>query len=320
MTQKILPQSGHDGLPQAFPRSEPEEVPLHHVYGKTYVEIGQINTTAAIPIEEFLKNTEKTMEKAKYKRLQSLPFFGEAKLRPIALVGGGPSLKGKDIQNELKRFYAANVSVACGSSHDWMVENGILPNYCVVCDPDPISANYLKHHSNYTKYLIASSCDESVFELLKDEDVYIWHNWSDETGYLEKLEALDPNYTFAIAGGCTVGLRSLTIALMMGYSKVHFFGFDSCLGKDDARYSYLLSSDAELMGNIHTIRVGVGAPSDKVFRCEGYHLAQAAHFKQFYRDYSDYFTPVIHGEGLMKEVLELAHMEAQRIETESLGA
>ena len=285
---------------------------------KPYVQLGGISTTSATPIASFLDNTRKCIKKAKYKRIQDLPTFGCRQNQPIGLVGGGPSLKNPHILKELKQFYSANMTVACGSSHDWMVENGMPPNICVVADPDPVSANYLRRHSGYTKYFLASSSDQKVFDILKNESVYIWHNWSDEEDYIKNLSVIDPNYTFCIGGGCTVGLRALCIALFMGYSDIHFFGFDSCLGEDDVRYSYPLSTDGECMGHIYTIRMGMGTPHTKAYRCEGYHLAQAVHFKDFYETHNDKFTPVFHGDGLIKELVDIVHREAIKIEKEEL--
>lgn len=306
MTQEILSKRGHDGIPLACEsQSLLEGYPFLNL-----LAINEVNNSSAIPIEGFLENTKKTMAKAKYKRIQSFEHFNVAKKAPVVLVGGGPSLNDSILVNDLKRHYASHVTISCGSSHNWMCRNGMPPNICVICDPDPISANYLTLNSDFTTYFVASSCDESVFEVLKDRKVYIFHLWSSEPGYQDKLAEIDPHFKFAIGGGCTVGLRTISIALMMGFNKIHFFGFDSCLGKNDSRYSYPLSSDTERMGRIYTIRLGLGALSEKTFRCEAYHLAQASHFKSFYEDYNKYFTPVFHGDGLLKEIVDIAHKEA----------
>ena len=121
----------------------PETAPLY--------ELTKVNTVAATPstvaFENILKNLDKTSA-----RLDKLPEFKVLKGKsPIALVGGGPSLK--TTLDELREF---KVTIACGSSYDYLIDQGIIPTYCTVCDPDPITANYItKAHPN-TCFLVAS--------------------------------------------------------------------------------------------------------------------------------------------------------------------
>ena len=81
--------------------------------------------------------------------------------RAIALVGGGPSLL--ETLPELTKYYKI---IACGSVHDYLLDNNIIPDYCLICDPDPLMSKYLTKWHEDCIYLIASQCDKSVFELL----------------------------------------------------------------------------------------------------------------------------------------------------------
>lgn len=276
-----------------------------------FVPMQQVNTVAAISSEVTIEQMKKNIKKG-YERLHNLPEFKKIKCENIALVGGGPSLK--DNLEKLKEF--KNI-IVCGSAHDYLIEQGIIPTYATVCDPDAISANYLIKNHKDVKYLVSSGCDDKVFDLLKDKQIYMWHCYSDE--YLKRQAELEENFQ-AVGGGCTVGLRSISIALMLGYSDMHFFGFDSCLGvSDGSHHAYEFTDETqEQLGQIYQIRLGMNGTmnQDKVFNCAGYQLAQCAHFKDFYGRYNRMFTPTFHGEGLLAELMKIINKERDKLALE----
>jgi len=47
--------------------------------------------------------------------------------------------------------------------------------------------------------------------------------------------------------------------------------------------------------------MGADTPGDKVYTCQGYHLAQAANFKDLYALHHDKFTPTFHGGGMISD-------------------
>lgn len=214
---------------------------------------------------------------------------------PIYLIGGGPSLK--ETIKEIKALDRA-ITVACGSVHDYLIQNGVYPTYCVVCDPDPISALYLKENSNQTIYLIATQCDDAVFDALVDKPIFMWHCYNEE---FEKFVEIEVDFQ-AIGGGCTVGMRALSIAIMMGYHNIHFYGFDSCLGDDKSHHAYGFNSEEEELGKVFTVSLdplGVNK-----YYAAGYQLAQVQHFQSFYCHYIDFFTPTFHGTGLLPAMMD----------------
>lgn len=227
----------------------------------------------------------------------------------IALIGGGPSLK-KTIE-KAKEF---SVAIACGSSNDFVVNSGIVPTYTVVCDPDPVTIKYLTKLNKTTKYLIASCCDPSLFEHLKDYDVYLWHCHSEEqAAYLKTVET---PYE-AVCGGCTVGLRSQSIAILFGYRNLHYFGFDSCLSEEDHHaYEFATEEEKQQIGVVHEIKIGHERPNEKVYKALGYQMAQAAHYKEFYQEFNAYFNPTFHGEGLLPDLMRLVQNRSLDLEKE----
>lgn len=282
--------------------------------------LGGVTTQTATSSSESMDNVRVNVERA-------LPWFHnnnfmkeEDRLpgKRIALVGGGPSIK--DTVDELKDF---DVTIACGSAHDWLQANGPkIPTYCVVCDPDPVMANYLRAPDHGTQYLISSHCNATVFDALEWHDIRMWHCWpiglADQEAR-EFLEKKTPGW-IAFGGGCTVGLRSITLAMVMGFTELHFFGFDSCMGmSDDEHHAYPFTDvTKEFLGDIYNIRIGMGPayPKPREYRVAGYQLAQAEHYKQMLQAFGHLFKPVFHGPGLLTDMQAMIDIEANRLAEE----
>ena len=222
---------------------------------------------------------------------------------------------GSVIFNELRELAKTHPVIACGSAHDWCIDNGIIPSYATMVDPDPISINYISKPNPDTIYLIASQCHPCVFDKLSDYKVAMWHCYGE---YLKEfLDANEPGYV-GVGGGCTIGLRSISIAILLGYTNLHFFGFDSCLGSNDIGHAYALSTENEYKGligengKIHVVRLGLDGPGEKVYRCMGYQLAQMDHFIKLYDSFRQYFTPTFHGGGLLAHCVEIMNEKFKR--------
>jgi hypothetical protein len=263
-----------------------------------FIKLNDVQTQTATSSEEFVRNVKINAPK-KYKGIQALPTFGQVQgnNRPIALLGGGPSIK-KEV-DKIKDFVAAGFpTIACGSSHDYLLANGIVPTYCTICDPDPLSIHYLKRHDERVKYLLALSLHPDIFEHLKERDIYVWNCRSDVAA--EEIKDYIHDYV-EIMGGCTVGLRSISIAMCLGHNNIHFWGFDSCMGSGDEHHAYEFETKEEEVGTTYPVRFGSDRPEEggKYYVCSGYQLAQAWHFLDFVKHFGAAFTPTFHGEGML---------------------
>jgi hypothetical protein len=264
---------------------------------RTFSPINKVKTNSATPKEDSFVNIRKNILLA-HPRLHTIKGWGLPKGNDqINLVGGGPTIK-KTISELITQ---SGPIVACGSSYDWLVENGVIPDYCVICDPDPVCLNYITKAHHHTIFLIATQCDEVIFECLKHYTVYMWHCYNeDKEGFL----AIEKDFQ-AVGGGCTVGLRALSISIMMGYNNIHFFGFDSCLS-DEEHHAYSFSSENEYLGDIYTIKVGTDTELSgeaKEYKSAGYQMAQVQHFMDFYEHYIKFMIPTSHGESLFTDVV-----------------
>ncbi len=211
-------------------------------------------------------------------------FKGDA---PLSIVAGGPSL------NKTVHELAGTVMV-CGSAHDHLISLGVRPDYAVILDPDVITANYIKNPMKGCIYLVASQCDQAVFDALQGFDVYLWHCAGiglkqDE----DKIFREQPR----IGGGCTVTLRALSLGILLGYGNQHYFGFDSCvMGNDHHAYK------SEDVGTICDVTL---PGSNRVFFASGYMLAQAQQFQDAMRTQGHLFQPTVHGDGLIAEIMKV---------------
>lgn len=224
--------------------------------------------------------------------IESLPEF--RKFVPLALVGGGPSLN--RTHKALARY---RYVMACGSVHDHLVDLGVTPNWTLVIDPDPVMARYLTKPLRKCKYLIASYCDDSVFEALSGYDVFVWHPSGGGIDFAKLGAVACPE----IGGGCTVGTRALNVGLCFGFEHIHLYGFDTCISDRDTHHAYSFATDGEDIGPVETIQL---EPDGRKFLVPGYLLAQLYDFKTLIEQYKGPLELRVAGGGVIDELLKVA--------------
>lgn len=199
---------------------------------------------------------------------------------PIAVVGGGPSLT--PTLPALKAFPWK--IVAAGSSHDWLVRQGIVPWAATCLDPLPAMASYYTLPQRKTRYLIASTCDPSVFKALRGAKRFLWHPNVGVDLRFAKPKML-------VEGGCTVVLRSLNLLYGMGYRNFHFFGFDGCDDPETGRHH---AYDTPPDGEVQTYRLGC-----REYQVRGSLIIQFHEWDLMLAHHGDKFRATVHGGGLM---------------------
>jgi Uncharacterized protein conserved in bacteria len=141
----------------------------------------------------------------------------ELRSEPIALVNFGPSLV--DTWEEVRQF---KYIMSCSGSHKFLVDRGIIPTWHVDVDPRPHKITLMGQPQKETEYLIANTCHPLLFKHLEGYNVKLWHILdASEEGW----RTLPPD-EWAITGGCSVGVRLLTIARFLGFTDLHIFGMD----------------------------------------------------------------------------------------------
>src|SRR5215475_9497127 len=255
--------------------------------------IDGINATMAVPYDKVVANIRASEQRG----LQQIHDFADWREgMPVALVGGGPSLH--ETLPELKRYH--NI-MACGSVYDHLVGNGIIPRWCVLCDPDPVMANYVRRAHWDTTFLVASQCDPAVFKELDDRKVVVWNCGGD----VEDNTAIwGDQRTVVVGGGTTVGTRAIIIAMNFGFANIHLFGFDTCVS--DKTHAYPVAED---VGDIIPIRLS--GPEGREFRMARYHISQLFDFKKTLEVFGHRFRVTVHGDGVLAELMRLSKETAQ---------
>lgn len=290
----------------------------------SYFPLGVVNTEAATAIGDQYNNIVTNL-KGGYKRFHDLPGFQKVKPHEqhIVIACGGPSIKRKEVFNKFKEYSEKYPVICAGSPHDWLIQNGIYPEYTAVCDADPITALYLKEKNPNpnAKYLFASCCDPSLYEKVPSEQIYMWHCHSEEVAKRIYEGKLEKHYQ-AIGGGCTIGLRAMSLAIMLGYTQHDIFGMDSCLSENEHHAYEFQAPDKEDLGKLYKIKLGINpqyggnGPEDIEYLCAGYQVAQASQFKDFYVAHRAIFNPVFHGGGMLAHKMRLIKEQEQREMTE----
>lgn len=140
---------------------------------------------------------------------------------PIAVVCFGPSLA--DTWERAREF---PYIITCSGAHRFLVERGVIPTWHVEVDPRAHKVALIGPPQPSVEYLIASTCHPAVFDHLDGFNVKLWHVFDNAEDGLRTL----PPGEWALTGGCSVGLRTITIARFFGFTDQHIFGMDGSEG------------------------------------------------------------------------------------------
>jgi hypothetical protein len=178
---------------------------------------------------------------------------------PIAMVGGGPSLKESLGAIRVLQMRGGHIW-ALNGTHDYLLDNNIVPNAMAMLDSRPGNIAFVQRPHSDVTYYVAARCHPSVLDALECQDVVLWHSVIDQD---EDIKIIKDTDAVLIGGGSTVGLRSMYLAwVMLGYTEFHLFGYDSSYReetnhaykqgmnkKDDATKMSIFVNDREFITN-----------------------------------------------------------------------
>jgi hypothetical protein len=213
----------------------------------------------------------------------------------VCIVGGGPSLKRHiDIiklrQKAGQRIWALNGSAKLLNDH------GIEPDALWIVDARPENANFIINSDSYN-YYISSQCAPETFDEA-GPDAVIWH----DANCGEWL----PEGVTLIGGGTTVGMKAIAGAFVLGYRKIHLFGYDSSL-KDNEHHAYPQSmNDEDLI---------VDAWCDgRKFRAAPWMAQQAKDFEALAIELAEMGCEIhVYGDGLLPHLAKLMQRASENI-------
>lgn len=212
----------------------------------------------------------------------------EAKTGAVLLVASAPSVKGQ-LELIKKMKAAGSPIVAIKGAHDWLIENGVTPDYALAIDPQEHRIAFYKPQPS-VHYMIASQCHPAMFDNLDGYQVTIWHP------YVKKGQNR-PKKAMLIGGGTTSGLRAISLFYVLGYRQFELFGFDSCNDGELLRVNGDGLKDGDKL-----IEVKID-PQGETFDCNTAMALQAEHFQTYY-DYLPDATFNGHGRGLIQAIIK----------------
>jgi hypothetical protein len=232
-------------------------------------------------------------KKANIKRIGLLHTVQQMHSGKLNIIGGGPSL------NETYTEIVGDTMV-CGSAHDHAIKLGIKPDWAVECDPTLAQTKFYKENPKGTRYLVASRCDRTMFNHLKDREVYLWHMWEQDLG--------KPPYKGepAFMCGATVLLAAIPVALTLGYREFHFYGVDSSFKSLDEHHAY-----GDVPESSQHIKVKVGDPDKgREFETTATWIGQAQQYQEMKAHWGHMFRGTFHGDGMLAEMERIAGRQA----------
>jgi len=205
----------------------------------------------------------------------------------ITLVASGPSVAGQlDVIREMAK---TSLIVAIKDAHDWLIDNGVVPDYALAIDPQEHRISFYKPNHG-VEYMIASQCHKAMFDNLEGHKVTIWHP------YVMKDQDR-PKNSLLIGGGTTSGLRAISLFYVLGWRHFALFGFDSCLDGDKLRVNGSGLKEGDQITEIRIDQEG------ETFYCNAAMALQAEHFQTYY----DYLPDAHYygfGHGLIQAIIK----------------
>lgn len=249
------------------------------------VKRGTLNTTEEKMVENVRINTSKGYTQVHPYNKNDLE---------IMILGGGPSLL--DFKDDIIAKRREGMAlITTNGAYNEVLSWGLTPSAQVVVDSRPFNKRFLEPVVPNCKYMLASQCDPSMFEGIPHEQIFIWHAALNES--VEKV--LDEAYNgewYPVPGGSTVMLRTITLFRLLGYAKMHIYGFDSCLrGTQHHAYEQKENDDKQEV----TVTIG-----DKMFTCHAWMASQAQEFIDQMKLLSDEVELAVYGDGLIAEILK----------------
>lgn len=244
-----------------------------------------LNTPESVMVEHIRQNLKRDTKMI----LQQPPHDGEA-----VLVGGGASLNDLKTLSALRqRVQHGAVLFALNNSYQWLVEHNFQPKYHVLLDARQENAEFIRPDRSVT-YLIASQCHPDVFDKLAGYDVVQWVGWM--PGIEQAIDGTDKPVV-AVGGGGTVGLRAMSLAVLLGFRDIRLFGYDSC-HQGHASHAY----QQELNARQALIEIVCGG---KTFLCSRSMAKQAQDFQPLLQKMIDAGCEVkVYGSGLIPHIMK----------------
>jgi hypothetical protein len=236
--------------------------------------------------------------------------IGEQASQEVLIVGGGPSLLHDIEEIRTKQRDQLAFVIALNGAASFLNENGIRPDAQVIIDARDSNIRFLASRVRRNGIFLASQCDPSLFEFA-GEDATLFHI---DIPYLGEYVPGDRPIQ-AIGGGVTVGLIAMSLAYVLGFRKMHLYGYDSSYAEvcsEKCKESHIPGYDVLHIGPTHhayaqpendgepTVNAHVAG---KTFVCAPWMVVQVNQFQELAKQLIELGCEInVHGKGLLPTV------------------
>ncbi len=165
----------------------------------------------------------------------------------ICICASGASLK--DHLDDIRARWDAGFDIAAmNGSHNFLIENGIIPDFMFMIDSrEGKNLPFLRLANDHTTYIIASQCHSEIFDALKGRKILLWQVHNYEGADIAIKEAMGERQAPIFTGAYNVGQSCLGPVFAMGYRVWHLFGYDaSAPGGQKHSFAQPQNADDEL--------------------------------------------------------------------------
>lgn len=207
-----------------------------------------------------------------------------------AIIAGAPSIKDK-----IEEIRGLDImTFSCNGTHDYLVEQGIAPDFFVMLDGRPCN-DFAKAPQDDCVYFLASQCHPKVFDRFNEHKVVVWHT---EHEWLPKkvIERCNRDHFGYVSAKGSVGLTAIGLAYTLGFTEFHLYGFDSSFDESQHPYQQPQNSHDEIIE--HEV-------NGKIFKSTPTLSAQVWNFINTEKLLTELGCSIVmRSEGLIKEVYE----------------
>jgi hypothetical protein len=161
----------------------------------------------------------------------------EATNEEIVVVSAGPMLIAEDVREEVK---AGRKIVAVKHALEPLKKAGITPWACILLDPRPHVAEFVKTPDKDVIWFVASQVNPEVTKRLLEAGCNVWGYHA--TVGAEEGPLIEKQMGAIVSGGSATATRGLYTLNHLGFSNFRLYGYDLCFperpdlgAKDDMR-------------------------------------------------------------------------------------
>jgi hypothetical protein len=255
-----------------------------------------IQTKNALPNEEIQAHIAKNQELIRHWVRPCKPTSEE-----VTVVSAGPMLVAEDVRKEKGRIVAVKNALVP------LKKAGITPWACILLDPRPHVADFVKDADPSVLWFVASQVNPTVTMELLSRGCTVWGYHAAVNAGEEAL--INKQEGAIVSGGSATATRGLYLLNHLGFSNFNLYGYDlSVSDKPD-----LSSVDEQGQPKYFEMTLGMNDPLSipkRLFWSEAQHIAQMEELNAIIKENT--FKLRAHGWGMIPFVLEAKRVSAMR--------